>query len=67
MDMLLVRKNFIEKLFTIKSKYFMSVLFSCIISVHYNRIGKHFHVTIFMITSSEAILPIRPKMAFKYL
>ena len=64
-DMLLVRNNFIKKRFTIKSKDLMSVLVSCMTSVPYNRIGKHLHVTILMTTSSEAVLPMRPNMAFK--
>ena len=49
----------------IKSNDFESDLFNFITSFPYSSMGKHLFVTSFMTTSSEADLPMRPKMAFR--
>jgi hypothetical protein len=63
MLILFVLNNFIKKRLTAKSNEFKSDLFNGQASVPYNNIGKHFCATNWIITSSEANLPILPNMA----
>ena len=55
--------NFIRKRVTAKSNDFTSLLFNGQHSKPYNEIGKHLHLTNSRTTSSEATLPIYPKIA----
>ena len=63
-EMLPVLNNFIRKRFTVKSKDRMTDLFKPQASVPYNTIGKHLLETSCNTTSSEAILPTSPNIAF---
>jgi len=55
--------NFIRKRVTAKSNDFTSLLFNGQHSKPYNKIGKHLHLTNSRTASSEATLPIFPKIA----
>ena len=55
--------SFIRKRVTAKSNDFTSLLFNGLHSRPYNKIGKHLHLTNSRTTSSEATLPIFPKIA----
>ena len=55
--------NFIRKRVTAKSNDFTSLLFNGQHSKPHNKIGKHLHLTNSRTTSSEAALPIFPKIA----
>jgi hypothetical protein len=62
---LVVLNSFIKKRFTAKSKDLISDCFKLQASDPYISIGRHLLVTSCKTTSSEALLPILPKIAFK--
>ena len=63
--MLAVLNNFIKKRFTVKSKDLISDCFKPQASDPYISIGRHLLMTSCKTTSSEALLHILPKIAFK--
>ena len=63
-DILFVLNNFIGKRFTTKSKELLSDFLRQEASVPYIKLGRHLLSTSCRITSSEAILPSLPNIAF---